>query len=279
MPPEPGEVGLVEPHDFVHAQPFTFESGQIAARLHPAVRDLRPAQRRPRQHGPRSAMRSAATTIAPASTPSPTPSPAGGTISSGPARRSTRTAFSSSAPTSSAAARARAGPSSIDPRTGRPFGLAFPFVTIRDMVRAQKLLCDHLGLTSLYAVIGGSMGGMQVLQWGIEYPGLRPAPDPAGHDRARKRPGHRLQRGRPPGDHAGSRSGNDGDYPKGGGPRVGLAVARMMAHITYLSDESMDQKFGRRRAGAAGQPRVHLRRAVRGRELPAPPGRELHQPF
>ena len=62
------------------------------------------------------------------------------------------------------------GPSSTNPATGAPYGIAFPFVTVRDMVRSQKLLCDHLGITRLAGVIGGSMGGMQALQWAIEYP-------------------------------------------------------------------------------------------------------------
>jgi homoserine O-acetyltransferase len=145
------------------------------------------------------------------------------------------------------------GPSSIDPRTGRPFGLAFPFVTIRDMVRAQKLLCDHLGLSSLYAVVGGSMGGMQVLQWGIEYPSfvrrLIPMATTA-RESAQAIAFNEVGRQAIMQD----LDWNRGDYPKGGGPRVGLAVARMMAHITYLSDESMDKKFGRRRTGTADNP-------------------------
>ncbi|OHE88790.1 MAG: homoserine O-acetyltransferase, partial [Verrucomicrobia bacterium RIFCSPLOWO2_12_FULL_64_8] len=145
------------------------------------------------------------------------------------------------------------GPSSLNPATGRPFGRDFPFVTIRDMVRAQKLLCDHLGLASLHAVIGGSMGGMQVLQWGIEYPAfvrrLIPLATTARESAqaiAFNEVGRQAIMQDP--------DWNQGDYPKGGGPRVGLAVARMMAHITYLSDEGMDKKFGRRRKTAAEGP-------------------------
>ncbi|HEX9783783.1 MAG TPA: homoserine O-acetyltransferase [Opitutaceae bacterium] len=138
------------------------------------------------------------------------------------------------------------GPMSIDPATGRNYGMRFPAVTIRDMVRADKRLLDHLGVTSLHAVIGGSMGGMRVLQYGIEYPDfvkrLLPMASTArenaqaiafnaiGREAIMQDPGW-----------------NRGDYPSGGGPHVGLAIARMMAHITYLSDESMDRKFGRRR--------------------------------
>jgi homoserine O-acetyltransferase len=122
------------------------------------------------------------------------------------------------------------------------------------MVRAQKLLCDDLGLSSLYAVVGGSMGGMQVLQWGIEYPAfvrrLIPMATTARESAqaiAFNEVGRQAIMQDPEWHH--------GDYPKGGGPRVGLAIARMMAHITYLSDESMDLKFGRRKpAGAAALP-------------------------
>ena len=146
--------------------------------------------------------------------------------------------------------RGSSGPSSIDPRTGKPFGVTFPFVTIRDMVRAQKLLCDHLGLPSVYAVIGGSMGGMQALQWAIEYPSfvrkILPMASTAresaqaiafnevGRQAIMQDPGWQQ-----------------GDYPAGEGPRVGLAIARMMAHITYVSDASMDRKFGRRKKDTA----------------------------
>lgn len=142
------------------------------------------------------------------------------------------------------------GPSSINPATGHPFGIAFPFVTIRDMVRAQKRLLDHLGLTSLYGVIGGSMGGMQVLQWGIEYPEF------VKHQLAMATTARESAQGI--GFNEVGRQAimqdplwNKGDYPKNGGPKVGLAIARMMAHITYVSDASMDRKFGRKQVGRA----------------------------
>ncbi|MEZ5278784.1 MAG: homoserine O-acetyltransferase [Opitutaceae bacterium] len=138
------------------------------------------------------------------------------------------------------------GPTSINPLTGRPYNLDFPRVSIRDMVRTQKRLIDHLGLKGLDAVVGGSMGGMQVLQWGIEYPGfvrrLLPmattscqgtqsiAFNVVGRQAIMEDP-----------------SWLNGNYEPEAGPRVGLAIARMMAHITYLSDKGMDQKFGRRR--------------------------------
>ncbi|MDF9832781.1 homoserine O-acetyltransferase [Ereboglobus sp. PH5-5] len=141
------------------------------------------------------------------------------------------------------------GPSTINPQTGRVFGMTFPFVTIRDMVRAQKRLVDSLGIGSLYAVIGGSMGGMQVLQWGIEYPGFVRKLLPMATTARESAQGIGFNEvGRQA--IMQDRDWNHGDYPKNGGPRVGLAIARMMAHITYVSDASMDRKFGRKRTAA-----------------------------
>lgn len=142
------------------------------------------------------------------------------------------------------------GPSSINPATGRPYGIDFPFVTIHDMVRAQKMLLDHLGVRCLHAVIGGSMGGMQVLLWGILYPSfvrrLLPMATTA-REGAQAIAFNEVGRQAIMQDPAWNR----GDYPRDGGPRVGLAIARMMAHITYLSDASMDRKFGRRKKAEA----------------------------
>jgi len=141
------------------------------------------------------------------------------------------------------------GPASVNPATGRAYGISFPAVTIRDMVRAQRRWLDSLGLTSLYAVIGGSMGGMQALQWGIEYPGYTRrvlAMATTARESAQAIAFNEVGRQailQDPDWHG-------GDYPKNGGPRVGLAIARMMAHITYLSDASMDRKFGRREVSA-----------------------------
>ncbi|MEN9663321.1 MAG: hypothetical protein RL324_2270 [Verrucomicrobiota bacterium] len=142
------------------------------------------------------------------------------------------------------------GPSSVNPETGQPYGVAFPFVTIRDMVRSQKLLLDHLGVASLAAAIGGSMGGMQVLQWGIEYPLFTKrmlAMATTARESAQAIAFNEVGRQAIMQDPAWNR----GDYPREGGPRVGLAIARMMAHITYLSDASMDRKFGRRKKDTA----------------------------
>lgn len=138
------------------------------------------------------------------------------------------------------------GPSSVNPATGTAYHLDFPVLTISDMVRAQKRLADHLGLTSLYAVVGGSMGGMQVLQWMVEYPDFVKRSLPmatTARQSAQAIAFNEVGRGAIMQDPQWC----GGDYEAGAGPRVGLAVARMMAHITYLSEEGMEGKFGRAR--------------------------------
>ncbi|KAF0094983.1 MAG: homoserine O-acetyltransferase [Puniceicoccaceae bacterium 5H] len=143
------------------------------------------------------------------------------------------------------------GPTSINPETNRPYHLDFPVVTIGDMVRAQhRLVTEELGVQEMYAVVGGSMGGMQVLEWGVRYPEfvrrLLPMATTARQNAqaiAFNEVG-RLAIVQDPNWH-------DGAYPPGQGPHVGLAVARMMAHITYLSDQGLDQKFGRERISRA----------------------------
>jgi homoserine O-acetyltransferase/O-succinyltransferase len=137
------------------------------------------------------------------------------------------------------------GPSTTDPSTGRPYGLRFPAVTIRDMVHAQKLLLDHLGVAELHAVIGGSMGGMTAMIFAIEYPRFTRrllAMATTAREGAQAIAFNEVGRQAIMQDPAWL----NGDYTRDGGPRVGLAIARMMAHITYLSDASMDRKFGRR---------------------------------
>ena len=94
------------------------------------------------------------------------------------------------------------GPSSVNPATGRAYGLDFPVVTIGDMVTAQKALIDHLGIEKLLCVVGGSIGGMQVLEWSVRYPEMVFSAI-AGDHHAALGAGHRLQRGRPAGDHGG----------------------------------------------------------------------------
>ncbi|ADE54736.1 homoserine O-acetyltransferase MetX [Coraliomargarita akajimensis] len=138
------------------------------------------------------------------------------------------------------------GPESPNPLTGKRYNLDFPKLTVGDMVNAQAMLVDHLGIDRLHAVIGGSMGGMQTLQWAIAYPdrvgsyvalaccARHNAQAIAFNDTGRQAiisdPGWM-----------------GGDYPDGEQPREGLSIARMMAHITYLSDAGMEAKFGRKR--------------------------------
>lgn len=136
------------------------------------------------------------------------------------------------------------GPGSVDPATGKPYGMRFPIVTISDMVNAQKALIDYLGIKQLMCVVGGSMGGMQVLQWAVAYPDMvrlalpiattaRLSPQSIAFDAVGR---HAIMA---------DPNWNDGDYYGREIPRRGLGIARMIGHITYLSDKSMHQKFGR----------------------------------
>jgi homoserine O-acetyltransferase/O-succinyltransferase len=138
------------------------------------------------------------------------------------------------------------GPSSTNPRTGKPWGLSFPVITIRDMVRAQAMLLDHLGIESLFAVAGGSMGGMQVLQWAASYPHRVFCALPiacATRHSAQNIAFHEVGRQAIMADP----EWRGGRYLlEGSNPRRGLAVARMGAHITYLSDAALHRKFGRK---------------------------------
>ena len=141
------------------------------------------------------------------------------------------------------------GPSSENPATGKPFGATFPVITIRDMVNAQKLLIDHLGIPQLYAVAGGSMGGMQVLQWTVTFPDvLKKAIVIAttGYSTPQQIAFNEVGRNAIISDPEWN-SGNYYDTKSydAPGPVKGLALARMVGHITYLSDESMHMKFGR----------------------------------
>jgi homoserine O-acetyltransferase len=137
------------------------------------------------------------------------------------------------------------GPSSINPATGKPYGLAFPMVTIKDMVHAQKQLIDHLGITRLMSLIGGSVGGMQVLRWCADYPEMVISAIPLAtttRHSAQAIAFNEVARQAIMADP----EWNNGDYYDGPGPTHGLAVARMIGHVTYLSDEAMREKFGRR---------------------------------
>src|SRR5437773_11817936 len=141
---------------------------------------------------------------------------------------------------------APSGPSSINPAPGEPWGLNFPVITIRDMVRAQAMLLDHLGVPSLFAIAGGSMGGMMVLQWAASYPervfAALPIAASTRHS-AQNIAFHEVGRQAVMADP----EWRGGRYLlEGTNPRRGLAVARMGAHITYLSDAALHRKFGRR---------------------------------
>ena len=137
------------------------------------------------------------------------------------------------------------GPCTINPDTVLPFALDFPMVTIGDMVRAQKSLIDHLGIKKLLAVVGGSIGGMQVLEWCVKYPDMVRAAIPLAtttRHSALAIAFNEVARQAIMADP----NWNNGNYYMGSKPDLGLAVARMIGHITYLSDESMRHKFGRR---------------------------------
>ena len=137
------------------------------------------------------------------------------------------------------------GPASINPKTGAPYGLDFPVITISDMVDAQARLIDQLGIAQLFAVIGGSMGGMQVLEWAARYKdrvfAAVPIATAAWHS-SQNIAFHEVGRQAVMADPDWS-AGNY--YAAGKTPRNGLAVARMAAHITYLSEEALHRKFGR----------------------------------
>lgn len=137
------------------------------------------------------------------------------------------------------------GPSSINPKTGKHYGLSFPLISIGDTVEAQKHLIDHLGIEKLLAVVGGSMGGMQVLQWMVSYPEkirsaipiattLKHTPQQIAFNEV----GRQAVMSDP--------DWKNGDYYGHSPPAKGLAVARMIGHITYMSDTSMTEKFGRK---------------------------------
>ncbi len=137
------------------------------------------------------------------------------------------------------------GPASTNPVTDRVYGLELPVITVRDMVRAQAMLVDHLGIDQLFCVAGGSLGGMQVLQWAAAYPervfSAVPIATGARHS-SQNIAFHEVGRQAVMADPE-WRAGRYFEY--GVSPRKGLAVARMAAHITYLSDEALHRKFGR----------------------------------
>ena len=148
------------------------------------------------------------------------------------------------------------GPSSINPQTKKPYGMSFPPLSVHDMVRAQAALIDKLGIEKLFAVIGGSLGGMQAMLWATEYPqrvcNCIPIATCMAHSAmqiAFNEIGRQAIITDP--------KWNQGDYYGEEGPEHGLAVARMVGHVTYLSEYSMHQKFGRRVQSSA-RPEDHF---------------------
>ncbi|HYP17778.1 MAG TPA: homoserine O-acetyltransferase [Opitutus sp.] len=243
-----GEVGIVVPRDFVYAQPFTFKSGQTLSGF----------TLRYETYGRLNATRDNVVLICHALSgdhhcagfhTAEDRKPGWWNNLIGPGKAVDTSRFFVVCANVLGGCQGSTGPSSTNPATDRPYGLAFPFVTILDMVRAQKLLLDHLGISELHAVIGGSMGGMQALLFAIEFPhfvrrvlAMATTAREGAQAIAFNEVGRQAIMQDPEWNH--------GDYAKGGGPRVGLAIARMMAHITYVSDASMDRKFGRRRKAA-----------------------------
>src|SRR5918998_3073441 len=137
------------------------------------------------------------------------------------------------------------GPASTNPATGKPWALEFPLVTVRDMVRSQAALLDRLGIDSLFCVLGGSMGGMQVLQWAVSYPDRVFAALPiaaAARHSAQNIAFHEVGRQAVMADPDWRRGRYLDEGPR---PSKGLAVPRMGAHITYLSEAALHRKFGR----------------------------------
>jgi len=139
------------------------------------------------------------------------------------------------------------GPASTNPATGRPWGSDFPVVTVTDWVNAQALLADHLGISQWAATVGGSLGGMQAMQWTMQFP-----------ERVR----HALVIAAAPNLTAENIAFNevarqailtDPEYKAGRRPVTGLRLARMLGHITYLSDDQMAEKFGRKRRAGSGR--------------------------
>ena len=245
----PGEIGLVAPRDFVCPRPFAFKSGQLIPGF----------TLRYETYGTLSATRDNAVLICHALSGdhhcagwhSPEDrKPGWWNNLIGPGKAVDTNRFFVVCANVLGGCQGSTGPSSVNPETSRPYGILFPFVTIHDMVRAQHLLLEHLGVAALHATIGGSMGGMLALLFAIEYPHFVRrvlAMATTGRESAQAIAFNEVGRQAIMQDPAWNR----GDYPKDSGPRVGLAIARMMAHITYVSDASMDRKFGRRKKETA----------------------------
>ena len=244
-----GSVGLVEAHTFVYQKPFTFEDGQSL----PEIR------LRYETYGQLNKTKSNAIMVCHALSGDHhcagvhdvrDRKPGWWDLMVGPGKPIDTRRFFVICSNCLGGCNGSTGPVSINPETQKRYNLTFPAVSIADMVRAQSYLCDFLGIDQLHCVIGGSMGGMQVLQWAIDFPErVRNIIPLATTGR---------QNAQIIGFNAVGRSAivhdpkwQKGNYSSGDGPDVGLAVARMMAHITYLSNEGMQHKFGRSRRNDA----------------------------
>jgi homoserine O-acetyltransferase/O-succinyltransferase len=142
--------------------------------------------------------------------------------------------------------RGTTGPSSIDPATGRPYGSSFPVITVADMVRTERAFLAELGITRLAVVAGGSLGGMQALEWAVRYGDQVDAIVPIASTHALQPQGvawNAIARNAITADPDWQ---NGHYYGTGRAPVAGMGVARMLGHITYLSAQSLGQKFGRR---------------------------------
>ena len=242
---------------FVHLpadRPFALDGGGPAPRRHHRLRDLG------RSSTPRPPTPSWCATPGPATATSPARSaPAtrrrvGGRAWSGPGCPIDTDRYFVVCANVLGGCQGTTGPASIDPATGRPYGPPFPVVTIRDMVRAQAALADHLGVRAWLSVIGGSMGGMQALEWGITYPDrvrsiipIATCAQATAQQIAWSAVGRRAVRLDP-----GLRGGDYYDAEPGDGPDEGLAVARMLAQITFRSDDVFTDRFGRELADGDG---------------------------
>jgi homoserine O-acetyltransferase len=137
------------------------------------------------------------------------------------------------------------GPGSTDPKTGKPYGLDFPLFTVGDVVKAQKRLLDHLGIRRILCGVGGSIGGMQALEWAVRYPDSIQSAIPIASTCRRSALSIGLSEAQRQAIMA-DPNWNRGDYYGREHPNKGLALARIIGHITYLSEDSMERKFGRR---------------------------------
>jgi homoserine O-acetyltransferase len=243
--PDEGEVGLVEHQDFVSREPFRFESGGTIPEL----------TLRYETYGHLNAAKDNAILICHALSGNhhcagvyslDERKPGWWNFMIGPGKPVDTSKYFVICSNSLGGCSGSSGPYSINPETGERYKLDFPKLTVRDMVKAQSLLIDSLGIDKLHAVIGGSMGGMQTLQWSIDFPervGRTIALACSARHTAQAIAFNDTGRQAIVRDPIWDNGNYDPDEP----PGHGLSVARMMAHITYLSDVGMEAKFGRKR--------------------------------